>query len=148
MSRQWTCRNKATQRFWRRVYRPDPGSCWLWLGAIGTGCYGRVYFDGKDDYVHRVAYMLRYGPIPEGLQIDHLCRFRPCVNPAHLEAVTQAENLRRGISPPAINGRAETCKNGHEFTPENTYIRPDNGGRQCVICSRRRKQEGRARGVR
>jgi hypothetical protein len=140
--------NEAEQRFWDRADRGAPHDCWLWLGSINTGGYGRVHFAGENTYAHRVAYTLRYGAIPTGLQIDHLCRARSCVNPAHLEAVTQAENLRRGISPFAINWRAGKCKHGHEFTPDNTYIRRDNGRRQCIACSRQRKRERRARGLR
>ena len=143
-SRFWTCRN--LEEFWSKVDRGD--GCWLWQGRIAPNGYGRFSHGGKDLYAHRVAYELAGGVIPSGLQIDHLCRVRHCVNPAHLEAVTQRENLLRGEGLTAQNARAGVCKHGHEFTPENTYYRPDRPGRICVKCSRRRKQEGRARGVR
>lgn len=75
--------------------------------------------------------------------LDHLCRITLCCNPEHLEPVTQAENIMRGIAPSAFNAVKTHCKRGHEFTPENTYIQPSNGGRVCVACAR--SDEGRAK---
>jgi hypothetical protein len=93
-----------------------------------------------------VAYELAIGPIPEGLTIDHLCRNRGCVNPAHLEAVTNRTNLLRGDGIAALNARKTHCKRGHEFTPENTYVWRE-GTRACRAChtaqeqARRQKKE-------
>lgn len=84
---------------------------------------------------HRVAYMLFRGAIPEGKQLDHLCRTRHCVNPDHLEAVTVKENLLRGESWSGVNHRKTHCKQGHEFSVENTAIR-SGGGRTCRTCKR------------
>lgn len=82
--------------FWSKVDKTsDPSGCWLWLGALNTGGWGQVKRQGFENYVHRIAYTELVGPIPEGLEIDHLCHVRNCVNPDHLEAVTQLENLRR-----------------------------------------------------
>lgn len=117
-----------------------PGSeCWEFTGPRNGLGYGRLSRDGKDDYAHRGSYELLVGPIPDGLTLDHLCRNPPCVNPAHLEPVTMAENSRRGTSPPAVNFRKTHCVNGHEFTEENTYRRPDNGRRVCRRCVFERK---------
>lgn len=118
--------------------------CWLWMGHIHDG-YGRI--GGKA--AHRVVYTIVKDDIPKGLQLDHLCRNRRCVNPDHLEPVTQRENILRGEGIAAINKRKTHCKNGHEFTPENTYIRGSrNGNRECMICrnisvqkSKKRKKE-------
>jgi hypothetical protein len=111
-------------------------TCWLWTGAISSTGYGRLNLY----YAHRIAFELHIGPIPEGMTIDHLCRVRTCVNPAHLEAVTLAENIRRSDSPSAQRARWTHCPRGHEFTPENTYLRPDGHGRQCRACCRMRQR--------
>lgn len=115
------------------------GECWTWLGQLTKG-YGRVKYQGKKWRAHRLTYELFVGPIPDGLHLDHLCRNRACVNPAHLEPVTNAENLRRGITPPQ-NVRKTHCQRGHEFTEENTYWVPNRPGeRQCKACRRIHKR--------
>jgi hypothetical protein len=118
-------------------------SCWLWTGSChpDTG-YGRIWFDRHDDRLaHRVIYEWVKGPIPEGLTIDHLCRVRRCVNPAHLEAVTNVENVMRGESPWAQNARKTHCHRGHPFNPENTWL--NKGMRHCRECARQRKRQYR-----
>jgi hypothetical protein len=135
-------------RFWKKVAVGGRDECWLWQGATANG-YGRAYSrvrDGKYfvDGAHRIAYELTNGPIPDGLQIDHLCRNRLCVNPTHLEVVTQRENLLRGETIPARRAAQTHCVNGHEFTPENTYRRKEDGVRQCRACNRERKARAAA----
>jgi HNH endonuclease len=116
--------------FWSKVERGAPGECWLWTGATTKG-YGRFRGTGA----HRFAYELLVGPIPQGLQLDHLCRVRNCVNPEHLEPVTCQENLRRGFIAKARAGQRPThCPQGHEFTTENTYIWRGNK-RACKTCN-------------
>src|SRR5690348_1907218 len=108
------------QRFWAKVDRRGPGECWTWQ-ATQTNGYGQFKIDGKQRYAHRVSYELTVGPIPDGLQIDHLCRNRACVNPAHMEPVTPRVNTLRGIGGAAARAARTHCPRGHAYTAENTY---------------------------
>jgi hypothetical protein len=101
MARRGRVPKPEAERFWPQVDFDGPGGCWLWTGQANKGGYGAFSvgsrYDGNRRGVraHRWAYEALVGPIPEGLQLDHLCRNPPCVNPAHLEPVTHAENMRR-----------------------------------------------------
>ena len=126
-------------RLWLWI-EPEPNSgCWLWSGpTFGTvGRYGRIRVAGKTVAVHRLSYELDGGEIPEGYEIDHLCRNTVCVNPRHLEPVTPKVNRLRSLSLPAQNARRTHCRREHEFTPENTYI-TSTGRRHCRACDRAR----------
>lgn len=113
-------------RFYARVGQGMAG-CWLWRGAVAAGGrYGR--FGGMP--AHAWAYTHLVGPIPEGLELDHLCRVTLCVNPHHLEPVTHAENVQRW------GATVTHCKHGHTYTAENTYVLPASGGRVCRTCAR------------
>jgi hypothetical protein len=116
---------RQPQRF---DYQVNVQGCWIWQGYFDRNGYGRVPVARQPVWAHRFFYEHHVGPIPEGLHLDHLCRTPACVNPDHLEPVTPAENCRR-----AALARVE-CANGHEWTPENTYCRPDDGTRQCRVC--------------
>lgn len=119
-------------RFWSTVRKTT--SCWTWSGRTNGDGYGLIDVRGNGIRSHRLAYELARGPIPDGLEIDHLCRNRACVNPDHLEPVDGRTNTHRGFSFAAINARKTHCVNGHEFTPDNTYTRANRVGRDCRAC--------------
>lgn len=117
----------------------EPGGCWTWQRHVQRNGYGTAWFNGRTRLAHRVAYEVLVGPIPDGLTIDHLCRVKSCVNPAHLEPVTNRENnLRRPGSRVATH-----CARGHEFGSENTRWEKGHYGfptRRCIQCHRDREK--------
>lgn len=124
------------------------GRCWSWLAKRSNG-YGYIYVDGAMRQAHRVAYIIFAGAIPTGLQIDHVCRNRGCVNPEHLETVTQAENIRRGRAGENLvqMQKAKThCPHGHEYSAANTYCPPGSNTRMCITCCRVRTRAWRKKG--
>jgi len=135
-------------RFWSKVEK-TPQGCWLWKGCIAGNGYGTVSLGGSQYRSHRVAYSLAIGPISAEMTLDHVwargCRYKHCVNPAHLEPVTFMVNLMRGNSPCAIHARKTHCVHGHEFTTENTYIHPRTGYRSCNMCRREKDRRNSAR---
>jgi len=121
-------------RFWSKVDRTGgDDACWLWQGAISTDGYG-LFWLTKSRKAHRVAYELVKGEIPAGLTLDHLCRVRNCVNPDHLEPVSNYENLMRSpIAPAAVHARTTHCPQGHPYDEKNT--RWYRGWRYCRTCT-------------
>lgn len=140
VSRGHASRRPLKERLLAKVTIANTG-CWLWQGHLDDCGYGRIGLKGANRHAHRVAYELFVGPVPEGLELDHLCRNRNCVNPEHTEPVTHQENMARG------NLAARThCSNGHEFTEENTFYRTTEGnGRRCRICQREYRRRSSAR---
>jgi hypothetical protein len=133
-----------------RSYVPVPhAGCWLWLCSVSPNGYatmrdGRSYRDAKTVQAHRFSYELHRGPVPAGLQLDHKCRTRSCVNPDHLEAVTQRENLLRGDTVTARNASATACPKGHPYSEHNTG-RTRAGARVCKTCGNARVAEWKRR---
>jgi hypothetical protein len=141
---RWAANPSLEDRFLARVEKT--ATCWIWRGQKSGG-YGKVQLPDRDgkrfaDMAHRFAYKLLVGEIPDGLHIDHLCRNTLCVNPAHLEPVTSAVNVLRGIGPGAKNAVKTHCKHGHQLSGSNLVPRKGNKGRiarECKAC-RRNKQ--------
>ena len=133
----------ASERFWPKVNKDGPlwngTPCWLWGGSPNTSGYGTIRVNGVNTLAHRYSYELHIGLIPNGYELDHLCRRLMCVSPAHLEAVTHRENCLRGISNSAVNAMKTHCLRGHEFNEENTYR--NSQGRKCRACERVRWHE-------
>lgn len=116
--------------FMSRIEKVTESGCWLW--TAGENGAGYSWFNRQ--LGHRYSYNKFVGDIPDGLQLDHLCRVRCCVNPDHLEIVTPRTNVLRGIGPSAQYARRTHCKKGHEFTSDNTYTTPGESNRLCRIC--------------
>lgn len=137
------------ERFLEKVAAPTEAGCTEWTaGTNGVG-YGLLRLDPDNGsrrvYAHRWFYERQFGPIPEGAHLDHLCRNTLCVNPAHLEPVSQRTNVLRGISPCAENAAKTSCKRGHKLAGTNLYVNPNSGYRQCRECSRERDRQRRPR---
>lgn len=124
---------KAKARFWKKVSPAPSNACWIWRGAANQRGYGNVGREGRTYLAHRVAYELTYGPVPAGMDIDHLCRTTSCVNPEHLEPVTFLANMRRRYAENP-DERSTHCLSGHELTPENTLQVLASGQRRCRTC--------------
>lgn len=146
-----SCHVPPLYRFLSRMDVSTGSECIFWKGKLGKNGYAKLSIGDKDMYAHRFSYTMFVGPIPEGMRIDHECRNRNCVNPSHLRLVTHRENcIYNSSSTSAMNLVKTHCKNGHEFTPENTImIRPETPGampsRRCRECKNRRDREYRAK---
>ena len=129
-------RGTLQERFAAKYEALPFSGCWIWTGALSPNRYGTIEANKKTAYAHRVAYELYCGPISKGMVIDHLCKVTECVNPSHLEVVTQSKNVKRGLLPAVLTARYKAmthCSRGHEFTPENTHVRAK-GNRDCRAC--------------
>lgn len=126
-------------RFLAKFQVDNDDACWLWLAAINDGGYGIFHLakTGKSVRAHRYSYEFFVGNIEEGLDVDHVCRVRACINPYHLEPVTRQVNLLRGIGLPALEILRTHCPQGHPYNMANTHIRKS-GARRCRACDRER----------
>lgn len=139
-------RTPVIDRIMAKVSESEAG-CWIWQGGdngIGYGVVGLGGQRGPRAYVHRLTYEHFIAEIPNGLVLDHLCRTTLCCNPWHLEPVTNRVNLLRGVGISALAAAATSCKHGHEFTPQNTYVYPKSGHRSCRECAKHYQRRLRA----
>lgn len=140
---------RLPQRFWDKVRVNEETGCWEWTAAQDWCGYGWFGYDGRSRKAHRVAYAALVGDLPEwtptGLQIDHLCRIRACVNPAHLELVSHRVNTLRGDTITAEQSRRTHCPRGHALDGANIRSSAGRGSwRQCLTCHRANSATGRA----
>jgi len=129
------------EKFWGMVKKTD--SCWIWTGTQTKDGYGRFWQKAKKKLVHRISFESLKNIIPKGLEIDHLCRNRICVNPDHMECVTHAENMKRSHP---NNSQKTHCPQGHPYDEKNTKIVIGGNGnkwRHCRICGRIERRERR-----
>lgn len=135
-------------RFWAWVlvepHDQLPSECWTWLGPRDPAGYGQTPHQGDMFKAHRLAWLVLVGPIKKGLHLDHLCRNRACVRPAHLDPVPQRENTLRGIGPAADNARKTHCPYGHNLSGPNLRI-TKRGNRECIECRRAWNRKNMAR---
>lgn len=122
----------------------DRNGCWIWTGALYPTGYGHIAWADRPNHMvhrstHRTMWLALKGPIPEGRDLDHLCRVRACCNPDHLEPVTRQTNLLRGETIPAARAAVTSCPQGHEYTEENTLLSKA-GQRQCKECTYERNR--------
>jgi len=119
-------------RYWAKVQVGELDECWNWTAYRDENGYGRFSVNGRYVLAHRFAYEALVGPIPEGLELDHLCRNRACENPWHMEPVTCQVNVLRGIGLAALNAAKTHCPQGHPYDADNT--RHYRGWRYCITC--------------
>lgn len=138
------------ERLLAKIEKRDGGytsPCWFWTGAMFQNGYAAIKAGRRAARAHRVSYETFIGPIPDDLTIDHLCRNKSCVNPDHLEPVTNKENFLRAVFPKThgFNKREKThCPKGHAYDTQNTHITPQ-GWRKCKICQRQKSNEWHAK---
>lgn len=124
---------KLLRKIFDKIKVNPQSGCWEWTGAKQWGGYGIIVWEDRSRLAHRIIFQLLVSGIPSDLHCDHLCRVRHCVNPAHIEIVTNKVNVLRGKGAPAQNARKTHCSLGHPLSGENLYL-DSKGGRECKTC--------------
>ncbi|GAA3948015.1 HNH endonuclease signature motif containing protein [Microbacterium soli] len=137
--------NDSALNRWRSKIEKNDDGCWIWAASLGGGGYGKFFFDGAYRSAHRWGWEALVGPIPTGLDLDHLCRNRRCVNPDHLEPVTHRENIRRGMQSRGRGDVESKCPSGHVRTSANTRVDKRFKSLVCRDCAREALRRHRAR---
>lgn len=128
---------KELARFFSKIDKTE-GGCWLWKATLFSNGYGQFFAASKNMRAHRASYLIHKGAIPDGLLVLHKCDVRHCVNPDHLSAGTQMDNVRDCVAKKrSFHGKRTRCQNGHDYTDENTYVNSA-GWRFCRVCMRQR----------
>jgi hypothetical protein len=144
MSGKKDSRGTIESRLFSRVKVDPETGCHNWTGALSNKKYGSLWKDGRMQKVHRIVWELKHGEVPNGLELDHLCRNTRCCNTSHLEVVSRSENLRR--SPLMDRHSHKThCPQGHEYSGDNLAIRKSTGWRTCRTCMRQHNRNWRTR---
>lgn len=130
------------ERFWSKVDKRASDECWSWTASLYRNGYGQFSDKTKKLLAHKWSYERFVGPVPDGKEIDHLCRNRRCVNPAHLEAVPHRVNMGRGETIAALAASRTHCPHGHPYDAENTDYEKD-GSRKCRMCRRKRDRDSK-----
>ncbi len=140
-TRSWPMSKDLVSQLMKHVQVGSGDSpCWCWVGAMDGNGYGSVRVRGQTCKAHRVAFCAHRRSIPEGMDLDHLCRNRACINPEHLEPVTRRTNTLRGNHQNVVIRRTGICKNGHDMNMTGRYYRRNGRGSQCAECSRERSR--------
>ncbi len=132
------CGSLPPKEYLMKLVRIDAAGCWIWLGYINAFGYGSRKYRGRNFRAHRLVYLVLKGQIPSGLELDHLCRVRRCVNPDHLEPVTRQEHNRRGTGFSELNRRKTHCPKGHAY---DWAMKTGRINRQCLTCRRAQYNE-------
>lgn len=137
---------EQSKRFWAKVNKKGDNECWEWIAAKNNKGYGQFRIGGVSKSTHRISYIIHKGEMPDGLMICHTCNNPTCINPNHLYAGTGKDNMKQSVREMRHHEQSKThCKNGHEFTEENTFLRVRKGRGTTRVCRECKRKSDRQR---